>query len=596
MPASNTTVSYIYATCLYAACEGLPLWNPGLCDLGDVGFVRQGTFHKIYNVSQDLQAIPFNPASNLDAARRTQADPLNSATNVIQSGSGNHVALSNALEGSDTISEGGSPLTVPAGLPGLSNARFPSNSPPPSSRRSSLTKYFPRHSSPSNPAPETIPPHPLHLEAEVPHTFEMGPRMSSNIEKVGASIGGNVHAAGIPVGATLTFESSGGDGALLVARDPVERHLLLHVGVLKTYLKAHRRYIYERFGPAEDIEMDDIILVYGKDCSSDWSVAVDMASSAGTRIEFEFFTAAKVGTWGNWKTTCSVSQSGPYRSMDESHRDNSHQMDVDSPNEVEPAPSNAASSNPFGNLSATANLTDGTFSIQSNLNPQTGTQNGDSHPIESAPMPKMPNVRWNGQVGADEVNQSIVLRRITARSRLGLNMFPPSLRASAGPRNDGPGGPPPSGNGEMSSESGQRVADDSGDPLDMVHEYILSHANASRASVSIASDHDASLLCKRVLQERWPHIDRRKKDLKMFRRCIWEMADQLTMIIIDRDNVATLYFPHEKGMQDGAFLSRSPPASVRPPLFRTPSSPGSPSERRTRTRTSRVYSVTPTCA
>lgn len=73
------------------------------------------------------------------------------------------------------------------------------------------------------------------------------------------------------------------------------------------------------------------------------------------------------------------------------------------------------------------------------------------------------------------------------------------------------------------------------------------------------------------------------------------MADQLSVIIIDRDNVATLYFPHEKCMQDDAIGARSPPPAVRPQFFRTPSSPASPSEGRTRRRisVSRVSNLTP---
>ncbi|PWN32271.1 uncharacterized protein FA14DRAFT_192504 [Meira miltonrushii] len=621
MPAFGASVSDIYATSLYAACEGLPLWNPCLCDLGDVGFVRQGTFHKIYNAAQGPQSVPSNPASNVEAAWRTQTqypEEATSPTRISQSGGGNYIplnreSLSNALasasynsdgERSDTVTEAPSPAAVPTGLPGVSGARLPSNSPPPGSRRSSLTKYFPRHSSPgfgSNGATDGGPPLPLHLEAEPVRAFDMGPRMSSNYHNVGVSIGANVHAAGVPLGATLTFESSGGDGSLLVARDPVERHLLLHVGVLKAYLKAHRRYIHETYGQSEDVEMDDLVLVYGKDCSSDWAVAVTLASSAGNRVEFEVFTAAKAGLWGGWKTTCTASQRGPHRPTENSDGAVDHSMDVDMPSQTAGPLSPTPPAQPIGNISTTMNLAgDGSFSLQANTPAPAAPQNGNAPAVDTNFKPSMPNLRWNGRHGSTDVNQSIILRRITARSRLGLNVFPPSLRASAGPRNDGPRGPPPGEDSDMSTDNVLMASDadelqptETTDPLNMVHEYILNHPTAARANVSIASDHDASLLCRRVLQERWPHISRSNRTNATFKRCIWEMADQLTMIIIDRDNVATLYFPHEKCMQDSALISRSPPASVRPPMFRTPSSPASPSEGRTRRRISRVNNLTP---
>lgn len=74
----------------------------------------------------------------------------------------------------------------------------------------------------------------LPVERELPRTFTMGPRMSTNYRNLGASIGGNMAATtGLPVGATISFESTGGTGALLLVKDPVHRSILRHRGVLK---------------------------------------------------------------------------------------------------------------------------------------------------------------------------------------------------------------------------------------------------------------------------------------------------------------------------------------------------------------------------
>jgi hypothetical protein len=137
--------------------------------------------------------------------------------------------------------------------------------------------------------------------------------MSSNYHNVGLTLGGSAAGVGVPLGGTITFESSGGNGALLVSRNPMQRHLLRYEGVLKRYLKTHRRSIYETFGPQEDIRLDDLSLIYGVDCTTDWAMAVTLSSSVGSRVEFEVFAAAKAGVWGGWKTSCSASQRGPHR-------------------------------------------------------------------------------------------------------------------------------------------------------------------------------------------------------------------------------------------------------------------------------------------
>jgi len=174
---------------------------------------------------------------------------------------------------------------------------------------------------------------PLVVEREQPRIFDMGPRMSSNYRNLGFSLGGHLAATtGLPVGATMSFESSGGTGALLLAKDPIHRYLLRHRGVLKgeltviwssekarilinitAYFLAHRDYIYATYGQSEDVDIDDMALIYGQDCTSDWACAVTLEAERGSKVEFEVFSFLETGVWGEWKTACSASQRGPHR-------------------------------------------------------------------------------------------------------------------------------------------------------------------------------------------------------------------------------------------------------------------------------------------
>lgn len=157
--------------------------------------------------------------------------------------------------------------------------------------------------------------------------------MSSNYRNLGFSLGGHLAATtGLPVGATMSFESSGGTGALLIAKDPIHRYLLRHRGVLKgelnsyaesrqapllkrliAYFLAHRDYIYATYGQSEDVDIDDMALIYGQDCTSDWACAVTLEAERGSKVEFEVFSFLETGVWGEWKTACSASQRGPHR-------------------------------------------------------------------------------------------------------------------------------------------------------------------------------------------------------------------------------------------------------------------------------------------
>jgi len=152
---------------------------------------------------------------------------------------------------------------------------------------------------------------PLVVDQETPKLFDMGPRMSSNYRCLG--IEGGASVPGTPVGVKIGFESSGGDGAILIPRDPTERTKLKYLGVLKAYIKAHHKWMYETYGRIEAIGIDDLALIYGQDRTSDWAVAVSRDAARGAKVEFEIFGSASAGFWGNWSHTLSACQRGPHR-------------------------------------------------------------------------------------------------------------------------------------------------------------------------------------------------------------------------------------------------------------------------------------------
>ncbi|KAK0561940.1 hypothetical protein OC844_002945 [Tilletia horrida] len=155
------------------------------------------------------------------------------------------------------------------------------------------------------------PPMPLQTEYEDLRRFDAGPRSSSTYTCLGFSAGAQV--PGAPAGGMWSFKSSGGDGALLIPRDPTEREQLRHVGNLKIYVKTHLRWIAYRYGISEDIEPDDIVLVFSQDRTSDWACAVSRNTSKGAQVEFEVFSVGKASVWGEWRTAMTASQRGPHR-------------------------------------------------------------------------------------------------------------------------------------------------------------------------------------------------------------------------------------------------------------------------------------------
>ncbi|UZJ52650.1 hypothetical protein CBS101457_001970 [Exobasidium rhododendri] len=224
--------------------------------------------------------------------------------------------LSDVSIRTDTTSTTDSSMTVRCSPSPPDSPENNSSSP----RRRSITRLFGGVSSPlgagqsnvMDPRPQA--PMPLQVEREIPRVFDMGPRMSSNYKTLGIKAGGDLSAAsGVPLNATISFESSGGTGALLVARDPVQRHLLRHRGILKAYFLAHREFIHDTYGQSEDLELDEMAFIYGQDCTSDWACAVTVESERGSKMEFEVFSLINAGVWGEWKTACTSSQRGPHR-------------------------------------------------------------------------------------------------------------------------------------------------------------------------------------------------------------------------------------------------------------------------------------------
>ncbi|KAI3482276.1 hypothetical protein L1887_55109 [Cichorium endivia] len=144
-----------------------------------------------------------------------------------------------------------------------------------------------------------------------PSSSTWGPRMSSNYRCLGIDVGATV--PGTPASVKIGFESSGGDGAILIPRDPTERTRLKYLGVLKAYIKAHHKWIYDTYGRIEAIGIDDLALIYGQDRTSDWAVAVSRDTARGARVEFEIFGGISSGFWGNWSHALSACQRGPHR-------------------------------------------------------------------------------------------------------------------------------------------------------------------------------------------------------------------------------------------------------------------------------------------
>ncbi|KDN42292.1 hypothetical protein K437DRAFT_257922 [Tilletiaria anomala UBC 951] len=567
----------IFATLLYAACEGLPLWNPSALRLGDVGFLRDGSFHVLYNAIDGPSLTMLSDASQPALAMRTtrsssilsagaaaHASPLGSpgedalaqgrcasSTSMLTSSSSTDTnqasiaaALNNALcPASTSSSVATSPPPAPPPLPPPPASTTAAS--PPQLHRTSLTRsLLSRSASPPAAVPppmlrtsppysphapsgfeELRPPLPLAVDQEAPRVFTMGPRTSNNFRALGFELGAEV--TGSPVGGTISFETSGGDGALLVPRDPVERTLLKHVGVLKAYIKAHRRWIFSTFGEAEDMEIDEIALVYGQDRTTDWGVSVSRDAARGTKLAFEVFSMGKAGVWGDWRSSGSASQRGPYRDGSQ-YRDLLQERARRGTTPTNPAaaahngsrvPGDPTSPGPMDVDTDLSGLHLGLHLAMGAAGGAGGTgESLNSHgakPVSSTLHSQSQNVnalQTNLGYGRDwewikqnpfPRDQSIILRRITAKNRLGLGFLPARLHAAAGPRREGPHGR--DGSAAISPLRARcSGASHSGiythvDLLDFLHAILLDAA--PQAHTSIASDDDCLALLHKILAD-----------------------------------------------------------------------------------------------
>lgn len=241
----------IYVESLYSACSGYPLvstpcldhlcptfqsiphhlfsspsllqWNPhDKVRLGDIGFVKDGSFVTLFNAGQGPNET-LSDAENMNLAIRTRSPVMDSTTS----------STSNSRPTSPTTTTSFPPsvdnvghLSLPSNPAAASNSRSPSSSPP-TSRRSSIGRSL-FH---SNQEP-LQPPLPLIMQEIQPQRFDAGPRTSSNFHCLGFNLGASL--PGAPVAGTIEFETSGGQGALLCQRAPTERLALAHEGVLRS--------------------------------------------------------------------------------------------------------------------------------------------------------------------------------------------------------------------------------------------------------------------------------------------------------------------------------------------------------------------------
>ncbi|KAN0065788.1 hypothetical protein ACQY0O_000918 [Thecaphora frezii] len=482
----------IYSTCLYVTGEGLPLWNPSPLRLGDIGFVRHGTFHTLFNCI-DGPPVSLSNAASIELATRSDGSRSRSDSLVTVAGQASEGEIDvdtdpTAATASDASPEGRGLRRSPRLAAGVLSPLSPPAS-------VSSLRPSPRPTRSATPPEGPHPPLPLEVDQETPKVFDMGPRMSYNYRCLGFSAGASV--AGAPLSGKITFETSGGDGAILVPRDPTERTILKHMGVLKAYVKTHRRWIHDTYGRIEDIDLDELALIYGQDRTSDWGVGVSKDSSRGARVEFEILSAGQTGFWGSWSHSLSASQRGPHRPVPP--------MVGAQLFPTVPAPSMRAGDGgkEIGVQTRFGDAGEVGFTLKK------GGKDG-----EGAERTSRPGFQWlpGNRLATD---QSIIIRRVTARTSLGLGFLPTRLKAAAEPKDpergrrngdnddddDDEGGPAAAPASSSGACCRQGLVDDvkaaaaswSGDPLEALHRWM--HQEDARVQVSIASDDD----CLRLL-------------------------------------------------------------------------------------------------
>ena len=533
----------IYASCLYASGEGLPLWNPSPLRLGDVGYVRDGSFIVLYNAVDGPDAL--SDAASISLARRSERsvsrdrarrdsgarpkmdldDPIDAPPAPGVSSRRSSLATSSACSSTAALplsrsaaSDSLLPSATKKGSPTLAHRKLRSGTPPEG----------------------PFPPMPLSVDQEAPQLFDMGPRMSSNYRCLG--IDTNVNVPGALVGVKIGFESSGGDGAILIPRDPTERTRLKYLGVLKAYIKAHHRWMYETYGRIEAISVDDLALIYGQDRTSDWAVAVSRDAARGARVEFEIFGTASAGFWGNWSHTLSACQRGPHRPQAarcDRATGTSPQSDRNVRNvEHVQAPHGRKRDEGAGGWGANVEggLVNAGFSFGAPSSKQHREEEQERGRRRSPPS-RAHSVTWSPEVHAPP-DQTISIRRVTASTSLGFGFLPARPKAAAEPRDpdvdrsqDRECAPVArQDDAEMSAEShkGKSWGDD---PLEALHGWIHERGGA-QVQVSIASDDDCLQLLSLLGYERVLALG--------LQAAVRMAADRFARIVVDESGFATV--------------------------------------------------------
>ena len=492
----------IYATCLYAAGEGLPLWNPSPLRLGDIGFVRDGTFHTLFNCI-DGPPESLSNAASIDRATRSDGSRSRTSSRSSSAAQGSEASaqseganVGNASVGSDqndAAGQRGRSLTAPL----RRSSRLQTGSVSPFTRSPPIPSIdlhpVDRSTRSSTPPDGPFPPMPLEVDQEIPKLFDMGPRMSSNYRCLGVSLGASV--VGAPVTGKIGFETSGGDGAILIPRDPTERTMLKHLGVLKAYLKTHRKWIHETYGRIEDIDVDELALIYGQDRTSDWAVAVSKDSTRGAQVEFEVLGTASSGFWGSWSHSLSASQRGPHRST------------VQHSGVPFPSPESSQSSE----------------DVAMDVDGAAASVNVAYRKTRRATRSPTQRFRWQPS-NAIPPDQSIIIRRVTARTSLGLGFLPARLKASAEPKD-------PKHNSGDDEEGAAGAAVWKDDPLDALHHWMQQDV---RVKVSLASDDDCIRLLALGLQ-----YDPAILSYRSLSAALLASVRKYALIDVDSDGIAT---------------------------------------------------------
>ncbi|TKY89233.1 hypothetical protein EX895_001764 [Sporisorium graminicola] len=528
----------IYAACLYTGGEGYPLWNPSPLRLGDVGYVRDGSFIVLYNAIDgpgrlsDAASIPLARRSDRSVSReRVRRDSAGSASASMDIDDPVRVIMDSA-ESSRRSSRASSSTSPPLASVAMSRSAASDSILPSAAKKGSPTLSHRKLRS-GTPPEGPFPPMPLSVDQEAPKLFDMGPRMSSNYHCLG--LAGGTSIAGSPVSVKIGFESSGGDGAILIPRDPTERTRLKYLGVLKAYIKAHHKWMYETYGRIEAIGIDDLAFIYGQDRTSDWAVAVSRDATRGAKVEFEIFGSASAGFWGNWSHTLSACQRGPHRSPGAHNDHNASQVEA-------PIERRRESENIHWGVNIEGGVINPSFSFSASSS--TRDRDDDEHTRgrrRRAALGRVPSVRWTPEAHAAP-DQTISIRRVTACTTPGLGFLPARPKAAAEPRD-------PDMDRRQDGKADAVARHDStghdghdqdavkskswcDDPLEALHEWIHHRDAAAKIKVSIASDDD----CLQLLSL----LGKEQVNAFGLQRAVRLAADRFATITVDGDGFATV--------------------------------------------------------